>query len=205
MATKKRNSGAQRSRKGSLNITMPRSPLRSLKKELKRGKSDHDGLGDDEIANFELGVMQRAESEQVNKDIDTFWGLDEEARRCAVECSLMIQEHDNSVAWEAYMRQRSLIAQWDQEDTQAKYNEAFNLAIVEDAARKQYIKHLHSAASTLEIMNYRWPTRNYIDAAPLRVRQKTKGARGGRGRGRRHGGLGSVALGVSLVEEAALE
>jgi hypothetical protein len=144
-----------------------------------RGVSDHEDLDHIQISLFELKNMRAAEHQQVDPEVDTFWGLDEEAERCSRECKNKLAEDASSEAWEAYMRQRSLIAQWDEEDVQTKYNEAYGQALVENRARQAYIKELHGVGITKEIMYYQWPTRSYVLPAPEPKRAGKRGGKGG--------------------------
>lgn len=145
-----------------MKISSNKTPIK-----LKRGVSDHDNLNDSAVANFELTLMRVAEEEQVDPNVDTFWGLDEESRRCAGECANMILEDEFSTTYEAHMRERELISQWDDEDNQRQYDVAYDQAVVEARARKKYIQELHSTKSTREVMMYKWPTRDYVLPAPI--------------------------------------
>jgi hypothetical protein len=139
--------------------------------KLNRGVSGHAGLTDGQISSMELNLMNAAEKEQIHTDF--FWGLDEEAARCAREGREMLDADLLSQAMEQQHRHRALIAMWDEEDLRTRYDEAYMKATVETRSRKNYIKYFHTASSTKEIMHYKWPTRQHIAPVPFKNREST--------------------------------
>ncbi len=130
--------------------------------KFEQGRSAHENMTDEEVAIYELNNMRLAESEQVVEIVDKFWGLDEEAARCRHECDLMEHESILSTRFELRMRHKERVAEWERDEVKLKYDEAYTNALTEAQARKAYIKGLHRANTTKEVMNYRWPTKEYI-------------------------------------------
>ena len=173
-------------------------------KKIERKTSDHAGLSDDAIAEFEASSMMKAEKEQMDPLIlhmngeyyhniwyrwsiesgsgstsgkkkkgdpiivtDKFWGLDFEKNRCDNECADMACEFLASAKYEAHCRHVLQVLEWNNEEKQSQYVKAYDLAVIEAKARRQYIKYLHEATTTKEIMSFKWPTKPCVAPAPM--------------------------------------
>lgn len=109
------------------------------------------------VSSLEDQNMAAAESEQ--RRWDNFWGLDKEARDSAVEGTLMVKEEKISTYNELVRKRHHLFTVWEMEENLKLEQEKAKAVVHEEEARYAYMKLIHSAQSSGEIINYKWPTR----------------------------------------------
>jgi hypothetical protein len=120
-------------------------------------QSPHLGMSLDEVANFEVSEMKKAEMEQ--RKTDNFWGFDKEAVDVAHELDNMIREDDYSQALEIYCKTSNQQKAWREEEARRLANERYISSLNEDAARNNYMKSFYGSQVSGDIMKFKWPTR----------------------------------------------
>lgn len=124
--------------------------------------SAHDQLKPDEVMNFEIRMMLRAENEQLSHH-DTFWGIDKQTRDCARERREMAQEDMRSHHMELYYKHIIRLHRWEKEETDELDEVEQDHRRRNEERRRLYLSQFMKAGSSEDIIHYSW-TRSAVEA-----------------------------------------
>ena len=108
----------------------------------------------------EIEHMLKAENEQTSDD--RFWGLDKQQKDINMERNLMYFEEERSIALENYCKRIDIVAIWEENDRQSRYEDSYAIAVEESYERKLYLESFNSVSSSVQVMNYKWPTKPHV-------------------------------------------
>lgn len=136
--------------------TKPRKSSMTHSKSFKYLFNPHTQMSPEQVAQFEEGLMKRAEFEQTF--VDRFWGLDKEAADSAREQKLMSIEDELSTSHEYHCNMTAQHRIWLQQEEKTRQEQNERLREDEKFAQMNYMQIFHSVNSSGDIMHFRWPT-----------------------------------------------
>lgn len=108
----------------------------------------------------EAMLMQQAEMEQTKHD--TFWGKDKQNADIQKEKQLLYNEDCRSLQLELFHKMNELKLVWLADEARFRKEDAYATAVAEEYERSKYIQLIHTAQSSAELINYRWPTKPFV-------------------------------------------
>lgn len=111
----------------------------------------------------EIKLMTKAETEQTV--VDRFWGLDKQLKDIEEERDKMMEEEKRSIALDNYIKKIQIVAIWEENDRQARLEEAYLASVEEEYARKMYLEEFNLFANSLDVVRYEWPTKPHVRPA----------------------------------------